>query len=197
MPTKTDVHNLEQLLDRIQQAADNNDPVSLKDILEIIGRRAFGPLLLLAGLLTLAPLIGDIPGVPTLLGTFVFIVAVQILLGRDSFWLPQWMLKRSAKRDKLNKALDWLRTPAEYIDGWLHPRLPQFVNGTATYFTAAICLLVALVMPAMEFIPFSANAAGIVLTAFGLALTARDGLVALIAFFLTATTIGLAIIYFV
>jgi hypothetical protein len=42
----------------------------------------------------------------------------------------------------------------------------------------------------MELVPFSANLAGIVLTAFGLALIASDGLLALIAIVLTAGTIG-------
>ena len=46
-------------------------------------------------------------------------------------------------------------------------------------------------MPVMEVIPFSANAAGAALTAFGLSLIARDGLLALIAFTFTAITIGL------
>ena len=50
----------------------------------------------------------------------------------------------------------------------------------------------ALAMPVMEAIPFSANLAGIALTAFGLAVIAHDGLLALIAF--AATAAGVVVI---
>ena len=49
-------------------------------------------------------------------------------------------------------------------------------------------------MPFMEVVPFSANLAGAALAAFGLALVARDGLLALIAFLITAATAGLLIV---
>lgn len=45
----------------------------------------------------------------------------------------------------------------------------------------------------MEFVPFSATGAGAALTAFGLALIAHDGLLALIAFLFTALTFGVVI----
>ena len=45
-------------------------------------------------------------------------------------------------------------------------------------------------MPPMEFVPFSANAAGAVLLAFGLALIARDGVFALVAYVITALTLA-------
>jgi hypothetical protein len=48
-------------------------------------------------------------------------------------------------------------------------------------------------MPVMEVVPFSANAAGIALAAFGLALIAHDGVLALIAFVFTVITAGLMI----
>jgi hypothetical protein len=54
--------------------------------------------------------------------------------------------------------------------------------------TAFICLLVALAMPPMEFIPFSANGAGLALTLFGLGLVARDGLMLALGFLLTGVT---------
>lgn len=40
----------------------------LHDVLDIIGHRSFGPLLLFAGIVMLAPVVGDIPGVPVLMG---------------------------------------------------------------------------------------------------------------------------------
>ena len=180
--------NLEQLLDRISKAAREKGPVSVNDILNVLGRRSFGPVLLAAGLVTLAPLIGDIPGVPTIIGAVVFLMAIQLLLGRKHFWLPYWLLRRSVERDKLCKGLEWMRSSARFIDRFLRPRLTVFADDAAVYAIAVICLVIAATMPVMELVPFSANAAGIVLTIFGLSLIARDGLLALIAFVMTAVT---------
>jgi hypothetical protein len=165
----------------------------LDDILDMVGRRSFGPLLLLAGLLTLAPIIGDIPGVPTVIGVFVFLIAAQLLLGREHFWLPDWLLCRSISGDKLLKGLGYMYTPARFIDRFLKPRLFLLANGYAKYTIALTSVGIALCMPVMEVVPFSANAAGIVLVGFGLSMIARDGLLALLSFILTVATFGLVV----
>ena len=48
-------------------------------------------------------------------------------------------------------------------------------------------------LPFMEVVPFSANAGGLAIVAFGLALIARDGLLALFSFILTGLTAWLII----
>ena len=169
----------------------DDDQVSLDAILEAVGRRSFGPLLLLAGIITLMPIVGDIPGMPTMMGLLVILTTGQLLFRRERFWLPQWMLKRSITRGKLCKALGWMRRPTRFIDRITRPRLTPLVHGAGTVVIAVACIIIAAAMPAMEVVPFSANGAGAALTAFGLALIARDGLVALIAFIFTATTFGL------
>ncbi|NKE71660.1 exopolysaccharide biosynthesis protein [Candidatus Manganitrophus noduliformans] len=184
--------NLEQLLDRIEKAADD-DRVSLDAILDVVGRSSFGPLLLVAGLVTLAPIIGDIPGVPTIVAVFVLLTAGQLLFRREHIWLPRWLLKRSVARNKLCKALGWLRRPARFVDRLLRPRLTIFTQGAGIYAVAIGCIVIAAAMPVMELVPFSANGAGAALTAFGLSLIARDGLLALLAFLFTAATFGLAV----
>ena len=170
MSARQQVSNLQQLLDRINGAAQQNNPVSLGDVMQMVGQRSFGPLLPLAGLITLAPVIGDIPGVPTIVGVVLFLIAIQMLFGRGHFWLPQWLLRRSLARKKLHEALAWLRPPARFVDRWLRPRLTRFTDGAAAYVIAAICAIIAAALPVMEVVPFSANVAGAALTAFGLAL---------------------------
>jgi len=182
--------DLEQLLDLIEVAAHERERISLDAILDAVGRRSFGPLLLVAGLATLAPIIGDIPGVPTLMAVLVLLTAGQLLFRREHIWLPHWLLNRSVAHDKLCKALDWLRPPARFLDRWLRPRLTVLTRGVGLSVIAVACLLVALAMPAMEMVPFSANGAGAALTAFGLALISRDGLLALFALTVMAGTFG-------
>ncbi|MGQ0751395.1 MAG: exopolysaccharide biosynthesis protein, partial [Betaproteobacteria bacterium] len=59
-----------------------------------------------------------------------------------------------------------------------------------TYVIAGVCVVIAGAMPVMEVVPFVANGAGAALTAFGLALVAHDGLLAILAFGFTALTLG-------
>jgi hypothetical protein len=185
--------NLEQLLERIDRAAADREKISLGMIVESIGSRSFGPLLLMAGLILFSPISG-IPGVPTLMGLLVLLIAGQLLFHRRHFWLPQWLLKFSLSKKKLCKALLWLKKPARFIDRWLRPRLCFLITGASTHIIAALCAVLAIAMPVMELVPFSATTVGAALTAFGLSLIAHDGVLALVAFVFTASTGGLVII---
>lgn len=193
MSKSREPRSLEQLLDRVEKSAQEGDRVSLGAVVEAVGSRSFGPLLLVAGLIALSPVIGDIPGMPTIVAILVALTAGQLLFGRRHFWLPRWLLRRSLRRDTLCKVLKWLQRPARFIDRLLRPRLTLFTQGAGVYVIALVCIVIAATMPAMEVVPFTANAAGAALTAFGLSLIAHDGLLALLAFAFTAATFGLVI----
>lgn len=185
-----DLSNLEQLLERLGEAANGKEQVSLGVIVRAVGRRSFGPLLLFVGVILASPLSG-IPGFPTIMGVFVLLIAVQLLLRRDHFWLPQWLLKRSVPQKKLDKSIDWLQRPARFIDRMIRPRMTVFLQGPSIYVIAIICLMIGVCLPAMEVVPFSATGAGVVLAAFGLSLIAHDGILALLAFGSTIIVFGL------
>ena len=183
--------NLETVIERIREMVMEKEHVSLDDILNASGRKSFGFFLLLAGLITLAPIIGDIPGVPTLMGAFVMIISVQLLLGRDKMWLPDFLRNRTLRKEKILKALKKLEPVIKFMDRILKQRLTLLTGGSMQYVIAGICIATAAVMPVMEFIPFSANIAGIILTVFGLALLANDGLLIILLFAILGTAGGL------
>ncbi|MFO7605976.1 MAG: exopolysaccharide biosynthesis protein [Desulfurivibrionaceae bacterium] len=185
--------DLEEILNQIGNAEDEGGEVSLESVLKGLGRRSFGPLLILAGLVILAPVIGDIPGVPTLVAFFVILVAGQMLFNRHHFWLPDWLLRRKVKKGKLDKAVKWLRIPAGYLDRFLRNRLGIFTGALAVRLIAFFCILIAVLTPFLELVPFSANLAGGAMIVFGAALVAEDGFLALLAFILAATTLGVAV----
>lgn len=147
MANSAPLHTLGELLDRLEAAGNgtsghsaagdgarecadkDKDAVTLGALIDEIGTRSFGPLLLLAGLVTVMPIVGDIPGVPTVMALLVLLVAGQLLLGREHFWLPRWVLDRRVRRDRLVRALGWLRRPARWVDRLLRPRLAWLVRG--------------------------------------------------------------------
>lgn len=180
--------NLTELLALLERIERHNPNISVDDVLAAIGRRSFGPMLLIAGLITLAPLIGDIPGMPTLMALLVLLTAGQLLAGRKRFWLPSWLVRRSISREKFDKALPYMKKPARWVDKLLRVRLPWLTGYWGSRLTALAGIAIALAMPPMEFIPFTANGAGLALALLGLGLVARDGLVLLIGFTLTVAT---------
>jgi hypothetical protein len=131
--------------------------------------------------------------VPTVVAAVVLLTAAQMLFRRQHVWLPGILLNRSVARRKLDKPLPWLRHPTRLIDSVLPPRLMFLATGTGRSLIALSCMVIAAAMLPMELVPFTANGAGLALTAFGLAVIARDGLLALLSFLLTAGTIGVVI----
>lgn len=176
------------MLALVKELADDGKDVAFEDVLEAMGGRSFGPLLLLCGLIILAPVIGDIPGVPTITAFLVMLVSVQLLIGRKHFWFPGWIRRRSLSAKTVNKITTKARGFARFVDRLIRQRLVWLVSGRAVGVIAAFCVIVALFTPVMDFVPFTANGAGAILTTFGLALVARDGVMAIAGFVLTAIT---------
>lgn len=184
--------DLEGLLDFLEDAGkeSDSDAVSVEKMLESVGTRSFGAMLLVPGLLTFSPLSG-IVGLPTLCGVLVLLIAGQLLARRKHFWLPRWLLKRSVPRQKFLKALRFLRPGARWIDKLVDPRLTALTHGAATWCVAIICILIALSMPVLELVPFANSLSGAALAAIGLGLIARDGLLVLITVVIYLVGLGI------
>jgi hypothetical protein len=188
------LQNLEQLLDRVGELTRRHDQVSIGMVVEAIGSRSFGPLLMLIGITLFSPLSG-IPGMSFFMAVFVLLVAVQMLIGRKKFWLPPFILNRSVEHGKLQKALEWLDKPARGIDRVLKPRLTFLVHRSGSYGIAGLCVIVGLCMPMMELVPFSSSVAGLGLLILGLSLVAHDGLLALLAIVIFSGAFSFLIIH--
>ncbi|MDX1598569.1 MAG: exopolysaccharide biosynthesis protein, partial [Marinobacter sp.] len=63
MDDQSDPANIAQLLDRLEAVAANRSHVSIGEMMDAIGRRTFGPVVLLVGLILVTPLSG-VPGIP-------------------------------------------------------------------------------------------------------------------------------------
>lgn len=85
------------------------------------------------------------------------------------------------------------RTPACL----LRPRMEGLTHRAGIDAAAILCVIIFLALPPMEIIPFTANAVGIALLVLGLGLIANDGLLAILAFVISAGSIGLVLFYLV
>ncbi|MDL0430780.1 exopolysaccharide biosynthesis protein [Marinobacter sp. TBZ242] len=180
MDNRREPADIEELLDRIEAGSADQSHVSIGEMMDSVGRRTFGPVVLMVGLILVTPLSG-VPGMPTLMGLLTLLTLGQVLIGRKHFWLPGWLVQRQVPRKKLVQGLDMLRPTARRIDRLIRPRLTPLVKGFGLYVMALACMVIAVVMPATEIIPFSASIAGLALVTFGLAMISRDGVIALFA----------------
>lgn len=183
--------DLENILNQLDGAARKNGAkVSVGELVETFGRRSFGPLLLLAGLLGMTPVSG-VPTVPTIIAVLVVLIAGQLLFGRDSIWIPRFIQKLAVKADGLHKAVRAARKPTRTVDRIVKPRLQALTTPTADRVVALACVLVAVCVPPLELLPFVAFVPSLAIFTFGLALVARDGLLVLIALLISGSVLGL------
>jgi hypothetical protein len=176
--------NLVGLIGDLAKAGRDQDEVSLRDLRAIVGRRSFAPLLLTVSLIGFTPL-GGVPGVPTILAALIVLIALQIIIGLDSLWLPQFILNRKVNGQKLRQAAKSLEPAARVIDKAIRPRLTFLTDRPFLYVIALICISIALTVPPLELVPFVDLPLWGALAAFSLALAAHDGLLAVAAFILT------------
>lgn len=180
-----ETENLESLLDRLSIVPDEDGKVRLRALLRAAGRQSFGPMLLVPGLIAFSPLSG-IPGVPTLIGSMVLLITGQLLIGRKCFWLPRFVLNLGFSRGRFIETMRLMRKLGVIIDQVIKPRYVFLTRNIFVYLIAVVCLLLSLIAPVLEVLPFSATAVGLILCLFGIALIAEDGVLVVIALVICA-----------
>jgi hypothetical protein len=168
------------LLERLEDAAQNDRPITLGYLLELFGARAYGPLILIPSLLALGPT-GVIPGMAVGTATIIILAAGQILLLQDHPWLPKRILEMRVKRSLLAKAIEKSRPVARVINRVTRQRLAFATSPPALYAVAIMSIALAALFYPLAFIPFGVAIPSFVLTVLSLGLTIRDGAVVLAA----------------
>lgn len=184
---------LRDISDTLSELAQEEESVSIGRIMEKLGNRGYAPFLIVPALIEISP-IGGVPGVPTLLAAIILIVAGQMILGRHHLWLPKIVRKRSLKSNRVAGALNKLDPMIGRIDSWFHnERMAKLTKSPVTNIAAFVCLLLALSVPPLEFIPFASTAPMAAIALIGMALLVQDGFLMLIALsvsILSFTTLG-------
>lgn len=193
MASTDNTEDLVDLIDRIKDRTDGEE-VSVDDLVEAFGRRAFGPLFVVTALIAILPT-GAIPGMSVLTGTIMLLLSAQLLFGSQRIWMPDLIGKRTMPRDKLIASLERMRPRAERISRYVGPRLKFFLEPPFPRIVAAFGVLISLSMYPLAVVPFGAFPAGLSLLVIGLGLAVRDGL--LIALGIAVGIAGLLVAYMV
>ena len=178
MPENTN-HTLSDVLDRLEESA-ADDHIIVRDIVDNLGRKSFASLMLIFTLISASPA-SAIPGVTAIVAAIVFILVVQMIIGRKSVWLPELIMQRRLDAGRLNNGIRWLRKPVQFVEKLLKPRWSFFLRKPWLYLPLVLLLGLTMFMPFMEVVPTSGSIASAVIALFAAALLTQDGLLGMIA----------------
>lgn len=154
--------------------------VRLEELVDAVGQRAFPALLLVPSLVVVSPVSG-IPGVSTVAGLTIFLIAFQYICNRKSVWLPEIILRQTVSSSHVQRTVDFLRRPSRWVEKLLKPRLTFLVERPFSLLVVAAIMLLGLTMPVMEFVPFTSSIVAGAIALLSLSLLFRDGLMSLLA----------------
>ncbi|MBM3545652.1 MAG: exopolysaccharide biosynthesis protein [Alphaproteobacteria bacterium] len=193
MNTQAPGETIGAVLRRLTDPA-GGERLTLDEAIEILGDRGYGLAMLLLSLPMALP-ISAIPGISTVFGVPLILIAAQLMQGRHRPWLPRWLGAKSFSRAELarilDKALPWL----ERAERLVRPRLGLLVTFAAERLIGLICVIMAALMALP--IVLGNQPPAIAISLFALALIGRDGLfvilglvTAIVAVFLVAAVLG-------
>ncbi len=150
----------------------SGENVSINDILEAVHERGFGLMLLILAVPMALP-IPVPPGINILLASPLILLTAQQAIGRHTIWLPEWMLKKTIKRERMSAIIKAILPWAKKIEKFIKPRLEFATLGVFSHLIGLFGLIMALTvcipLPLTNTVP----SLGIALMAVGVIM--RDG----------------------
>ena len=179
-----DPRSLSQVFEDLSLAA--TEPVSFAELEDAFTDRSFAALLTFFAVLNLLPLP---PGTGVITGIPLVLVSVQMVMGRESVWLPAFMRDKTISPESLrlvsNKVVPWLK----WLERFIRPRNWPFGRRQGDRwlgaFTTILGISVVVPMPLSNWLPALATAV------IGIALCERDGRLMLAGLLLGVTSISI------
>ena len=163
----------------LSQLGEGQGPLTVGEMIDHFGERAFGAMLFAFSVPNLLPLP---PGSSTVLGAPLLILAPQLMFGVHTPWLPKSLKRRSVDRAVLAKAFSKLIPHLRRIERLTGPRLDVMFGpvGDRLIGLAITLLAMVLILP----IPLGNMLPGASVAAFSFGLVQRDGAIVLVGYLL-------------
>lgn len=178
---------LSEVLDQLESSA-HGESIAVEEVIEKLGRKSFASLMLVFSLISTSPA-SAIPGITATVAAIVFILIVQMIIGRDCVWLPSFIARRHMSTTKLCKGISWLRKPMRFVERFLKARLTFLFHRPWFWLPLILILGLTLFMPFLEVIPTSGSIASAVIALFAAGLLTRDGAFVLASLILLAAVL--------
>src|SRR5688572_21084064 len=162
--------------------------VTFREILAELRHRALGFALLIFALPCCLPMP---PGIPTVCGIAVVVIAVNLIAARRRLWLPAAIADKSVARADLRRMVDRLLPYLERLEKVCKPRFPIVTDPVGKVLIGIVIFALGFIM--ILPIPLLGNMPpGFAASIIAIGMTERDGLVVLIGTVLSAVAIAVA-----
>jgi hypothetical protein len=155
-----------------QLAHQDTERLSFGDVLDSLGERSFGVLLLILALVNCIPMP---PGGSTVFGGTMMLVGLQLLVGLREPWFPGFIRRRAIPRAAFRAGVDRVVPYLQRIERWTRPRASWLTTGIgerlAALFVVILSFVVSMPIPIVGNIPPS-----IAISIIAMGLIERDGL---------------------
>ncbi|MFC0479677.1 exopolysaccharide biosynthesis protein [Gellertiella hungarica] len=175
-------HRLSETLEALA-TDESRERISVRDIFEAMGDRAFGALMLVFALPNIIP---TPPGTSAVLGAPLVFLTAQLALGLKP-WLPGLIADRSMSRLDFAALTERIAPWLAKAERLLKPRLTGLVGHPAEYVVGAICLILAVILTLP--IPLGNMLPALSICLFSLAILERDGLFTILGTLMAAVSV--------
>ncbi len=150
--------------------------VTVAEFLEKMGHKALSIVILVLSIS--AVIAGVIPGFSTLMAVPIMFIAMQMVLGRNTIYLPKNIREKLVSPKHIRGALAQSIPTLRWVEKFLRPRLVWLTTGIGERVIAAVILVLACILalpiPAGNFLP------SFTISLLALAMLERDGVLLLL-----------------
>ncbi len=178
--------SLSEVFQRLVDPA-RGEKISLREILDELGERGYGALIVLLCLPNFLPF--SVPGFSALTGLPIAFFCLLLLLGVKKPWLPAALMDRSVERASyasvVTRFVPWLVK----MEGWVKPRLPALTSPAGERIIGLVGIPVAVLLAAP--IPLGNPPPAIALALLALGVLERDGRCVILGYVASVLAFGL------
>jgi hypothetical protein len=166
----------------------DEERVTFAEVLLRLRHRALGFALLIFALPCCLPMP---PGIPTVCGVAIVIIALNLITARQRLWLPKAISSKSIARSDLQRIADRVAPYLERLERVCKPRLPIVTDTVGKILIGLVILVLGFIM--ILPIPLLGNMPpGFAASVIAIGMTERDGLIVLIGTLVSAIAIAIA-----
>jgi len=153
--------------------------------------RSFGLLLLIVAVIGWIPIVP--PGVASIFGLAILLLAGQMALGRVRPWLPRRIGRRAIRSDAFARLVTRITPAPRRLERVARPRLPLLTGAKAERLVAAFVMLLALVICVP--LPMTNAFPALAVAILAIALIQQDGLLTLLGILAGLAALGIMVAF--
>lgn len=186
-PMKIATQKTSLIIEEIIESCEGEETVTLDEFLNKMGDKALAIAILVFALLALIG--GAIPGFSTITGVPILLIALQMMIGRRTIYLPKTIRNKAVSSRMVQGTLTKALPPLKALEKLLRPRILWLTSPLCEKLIALVMVVLAVILslpiPGGNFLP----SMGIAILA--LAILERDGLLVIAATVMIALTAGI------